>query len=435
MSYKKNIASNFVFQIIKIALGFVTSIVIARALGAQGQGEYSYLILIFGLLGSYGHGGILNATTYFYKRTNYEDSEVFSTNLIYCLVNSLILILVISFLKYKNIFLDGYNNGVLLIGLIYIMFSYSQTLLNSLYIGSERIHEANIYKFYGHLIYFFLLLILFFFKKLNVMLVVVLNLLNFVVGSILLLSKLNIKFVPKINYTLLKAEFKYGVIVYFSSLFIFLNYRADQFMIKFYLNTTDLGIYSIAVKLAELLFLIPDSITTALSGHLYNMEVDDTKSQKSVLAKTSKYTFYASLILCVVGIFMTPLVPYVYGEEFVRTKSTILILFIGIIFASIGKVSYSYFFTRGQPQIHLYITAATLTINIILNSFFIPKWGIDGAAFASTISYIFYGLAYLIVFKVKEGIPFRDFFYVSRKEISDIMNIFKARLKKSHSVE
>jgi len=261
--------------------------------------------------------------------------------------------------------------------------------------------------------------------------IVALNIVMLASNVTLLLVNLGLNFKPAINFALLKAEFKYGVVLYFASLFIFLNYRVDQFMINYSLGKTELGIYSVGVRLAELLFLIPDSVNSALIGRLYNIKMDDTASQKSVLIKTTKYNFYATLILLVVGILLVPLVPYVYGESFSRVKQVIVLLFIGIAFASIARVSYSYFISKGKPFVHLYITALTLSTNIVLNLVFIPIWGINGAALASTISYTVYGLSYLIVFKIIEGIPFMDFFYMSKEEIRELANLFKGKIMKN----
>jgi len=431
MSYKKNLVSNFVFQIAKISLGFGTSVIIARALGAEGQGRYSYLILIFGLLGSYGHLGILNATTFFQKRSDFASTDVFSTNMIYSIINALVLTLVVWFLKANKLFLADYQDWILTFGLFYIVLTYIQVLLTSFYVGDERIHKSNVYLFYGNLLYLVLLFILFAFGKLSVGTIVALNIVMLASNVTLLLVNLGLNFKPAINFALLKAEFKYGVVLYFASLFIFLNYRVDQFMINYSLGKTELGIYSVGVRLAELLFLIPDSVNSALIGRLYNIKMDDTASQKSVLIKTTKYNFYATLILLVVGILLVPLVPYVYGESFSRVKQVIVLLFIGIAFASIARVSYSYFISKGKPFVHLYITALTLSTNIVLNLVFIPIWGINGAALASTISYTVYGLSYLIVFKIIEGIPFMDFFYMSKEEIRELANLFKGKIMKN----
>ncbi|MCS4464093.1 hypothetical protein JTT01_07485 [Clostridium botulinum] len=46
------------------------------------------------------------------------------------------------------------------------------------------------------------------------------------------------------------------------------------------LGEQQLGIYSIAVSLAELLFLIPGSVGTAILGRLYNIK--DNNKEKSI---------------------------------------------------------------------------------------------------------------------------------------------------------
>lgn len=77
MGYKKNIASNFVTQIITSALAFVVSIIVSRVLGPEGKGVAAYFLLFFTTIGQYGHFGITYATPYFSKKTEYDSEEVF----------------------------------------------------------------------------------------------------------------------------------------------------------------------------------------------------------------------------------------------------------------------------------------------------------------------------------------------------------------------
>jgi hypothetical protein len=59
MGYSKNISHNLFTQILKIIFGMLTGIIVARALGPAGQGYVTYIILIFTLLGNFGHFGSL----------------------------------------------------------------------------------------------------------------------------------------------------------------------------------------------------------------------------------------------------------------------------------------------------------------------------------------------------------------------------------------
>ena len=66
--YKANITSNLVNQILHLIIGAATSIIASRVLGPQGMGYVAYAILIFTILGNFGHFGLNNAVIYFKKR-------------------------------------------------------------------------------------------------------------------------------------------------------------------------------------------------------------------------------------------------------------------------------------------------------------------------------------------------------------------------------
>lgn len=407
-TYKKNIASSFVIQIVKIILGFITSILIARGLGADGKGYTAYAVLIFGLLGGYGHLGINNATTYFQKKSEFKEENVYNTNISYLLVVWVMISIAVIILKRFNIFLQDYDLFFILFGLLFVLLTFLMTCVNAFYIGNEKISEANKYILISSIIYSSIIIGLYFIRVINIYTFFGLQILSPLINVVMLIKNINIKFKFQIEKELLKKEFKYGIIIYFSALFIFLNYRVDQIMIKNMLDNVQLGIYSVGVNLAELLFLVPDSVTTALLGKLYNTE--NLKDKKEITSTTTKYTFYISLILSLIGILLTPAIPLIYGREYYASIYVTIILFIGIIFASLGRVSYSYFFSEGRPVIHLGITFITLVINVLFNIILIPRLGINGSAFASTISYTLYGAMYIFVFTKMEGFKLRQFF-------------------------
>jgi Na+-driven multidrug efflux pump len=76
-----------------------------------------------------------------------------------------------------------------------------------------------------------------------------------------------------------------------------------------------------------------------------------------------------------------------------------------------------YFFTLGRPKVHLYTTLATLIVNVGLNFLLIPRWGIFGAAFASSISYLGYGIFYLALFLGREKFSWRDLFAIDTEDV------------------
>ena len=99
MKYKKNIKSNLIVHVLSLSLGFVSSILIARGLGATNQGQFAFYILIFGLIASYGHFGLTTSNSYFMKKTNYDEKSVINTNLSALIILGIVYFIIIFLLR------------------------------------------------------------------------------------------------------------------------------------------------------------------------------------------------------------------------------------------------------------------------------------------------------------------------------------------------
>jgi len=423
MGYSRNIGHNLLSQVLRIIFGILTSVIVARALGPDGQGYIAYLILIFNLLGTFGHFGIVSAVTYFQKRSDYERSIIYSSNFNYMILICLALSALIIFLRYTGIFLSGYP--ILLVGGGLLLMS-STMLTNhaqSWLIGDEEIIRNNNTG-----------LIVFFLKSGAIVLLWILGILaigNYfwitVIAMLLwyLLLQRNIKekLQAVVSTTVLKAELSYGLIGWLAALFAYLHYRADQVMIKHLIGDAELGVYTIAVLIAELLFLLPLSINTALTGRLYNLEGEETG--KALLYRTIRTGFWICFCLMLIGLAGSLLIPAVYGKSYSGAVAVTMILLPGVLFASIPKLASPWFFSSGRPGIPMRITMVTLLVNIVLNYFFIPIYGIRGAAVASTISYLAYGLIYLFVLSSKESFSLKALILPDRTDFAILKSLLK----------
>ncbi|MEH7415790.1 polysaccharide biosynthesis C-terminal domain-containing protein, partial [Neobacillus drentensis] len=204
-----------------------------------------------------------------------------------------------------------------------------------------------------------------------------------------------------------------------------LNYRSDQILINHFLGKKELGIYSIAVSLSELAFSIPQSVSGALMGRLVNQN----QSQNETIIKTIKYSFYITLIAVGIGVLLSPVIIFIYGSNYVDAISILRILFIGIVFATIGKVIAPIAVADGKPAIHLYISLASLIINVVFNYLLIPKYGIKGSAIASAISYLIYGTLYALFLLTSKKISFQDIFILNKSDLISIVSVYKKILK------
>jgi O-antigen/teichoic acid export membrane protein len=415
MGYKANITSNLINQVLRIVIGFATSVIAARVLGPQGMGHVAYIILVFTLIGDFGHLGLNNSTMYFMKRGGVPSGHLFSVNLtslglLFGVIASLLL-----FLRGTGLVLSSYSWLYILGGLLFVGSDLAYTSLHSWYVGDERILESNRKIIAVFLLKSALILILWLTGTLTPLSFFAVAVLGMLLNAVLLSVGVGQRYALVLDRGLLKAEFAYGGILWLGAVFSFLHLRADQFMIRQMLDLGALGIYSLAVPLAELLLLVPVSVSSALLGKLYNTSEPGTA--RSIMARTLKLTLYICAALALAGIPLSLLIPVIYGEAYAGAVASVMVLLGGAVFASVARVGMQYFFTLGRPKVHLYTSLATLLLNVLLNFLLIPRWGIFGAATASSVSYLAYGIFYLALFLYREKFSWRDLFAIDGEDI------------------
>ncbi|MBM4403251.1 MAG: oligosaccharide flippase family protein [Candidatus Cloacimonetes bacterium] len=423
MGYKSNILSNLFNQGIKLILGAFISIVVARTLGPANQGYIAYLILIFTLIGSYGHLGITNATIYFQKRSQHRESHLLNVNASALLFMFILITVAVGVLRITGIAFKQYGLYLMIAGLVLAFSHLWAALFISFYTGNERIIESNRIDRHIFIAKAILITVLWQAGYLDRNSLFALTVLGMLILTLLLYRRLGLRWSPAWDGGLLKQELAYGSVVYLSGILLFLHYRIDQFVIKMMLGNSELGIYSIAVTLAEWMFLVPTSIITALTGKLYNT-YDDRQNQ-TVTAQTVKYTLYLCSALCLIGVLASRLIPLVYGPEFAGAAVPTMILLAGVVFASVAKVSFMYYLVKGNPYYHLIIAFITFALNLLLNLLLIPRFGITGAALASSISYFIYGCYYLILFVCREKFGWRSVLIFGRADIRFLKTALK----------
>ena len=122
---------------------------------------------------------------------------------------------------------------------------------------------------------------------------------------------------------------------------------------------------------------------------------------------------------------MSPLVTTLYGEVYSRSALILVILLVGVVFASIGKIAPSFYHSIGKPRQPLIVAFFVCLLNVALNLWWIPIFGIKGSAFASTISYTFYGLFYLWLLKRKEGFSITEMLIINRKDVAYLRELLR----------
>lgn len=299
-----------------------------------------------------------------------------------------------------------------------IFFNFTSDLLVATMISREKIISMNNIFLFTGILNLAVLALLWMYGLLTVKAYMIIFPANSVVRTLTMLSFNKIRPGISFRFGIIAEELKYGTIVFLGAFFIFLNYRLDQWLIKFFLGNKELGIYAVAVAIAEIILIIPTGLINPLRARLYNIE-NNHPDFKTITAKTIKFALYATAVVSIPVFFMVPLMAskYLYGEKYAGSVIIVQILLTGIIFLTFGKVGSHYYVVKGRPSIHMYSALSIFLVNFALNIIMIPRYGINGAAIASSISYFVYGLIYVYLYLKVEKFPFADLFILRRSEI------------------
>ena len=181
-----------------------------------------------------------------------------------------------------------------------------------------------------------------------------------------------------------------------------INYQADILLIGYFLTATQIGYYAVAVSLSRFFWIIPDSIQKvvypAASEYWGN---NNHAALQTMIDKSMKYTACALIPIGLgVGFFANDIIATIYGEEFIHAVLPLLILIIGTVIVSIPKSLGATIAAVNRPDLEPKKIICSASVNVVLNILLIPRFGITGAAIATTCS-LFIGGALHLFFIVR----------------------------------
>jgi stage V sporulation protein B len=183
----------------------------------------------------------------------------------------------------------------------------------------------------------------------------------------------------------LRSMTSYGARLYPGSITGYFSYRADTYIIQaLTLPAAALGNYSLAVTMAELVFYVPDSITTIFLPRVAGSTLEDSNR---LVGRVGRLTSLVTLGVAACLIPAAFVGVHVVLPRFSDCLPAFVVLLPGVVSLSVAKVMTSYVNGRGHPGLVAIGTIASTVLNIALNLFLIPRLGITGASLASLISY------------------------------------------------
>lgn len=430
----KNTLITLITRVLNLILLLGSSIIIARILGPEGKGVYSLVILLPALLITFTNFGIGPASVYFIGKKRYSPKEVFGNNIIFSILISafaIILGLIIIFFFGDKVF-PGVATEYLLLALSLIPFQLFLTFIVNILLGLQKIKKYNFIQLIRTFIFLFLIAIFLLGLNFGIKAAIIAQVLSsFIACTVLFFQtkKETIGLIFSLNKKVFKDFFSYGAKVYLGNVFGSLHYRIDMFLVNIFLNPLAVGFYSIAVGLAEKTWLISQSAGTVLFPRVSSgTNEKNLKEFTPLLCRNILLiTILFSILLFAIGHWLIILF---YSKQFSDSILPFQILLIGAVTISAWRILANDLSGRGKPMLNVYITAGSVILNIILNIIWIPKFGIAGAAWATSVSYTATLIIITMVYSKLSGNKIKDIIFVKKSDFRFYKNfiiLFKNR--------
>jgi O-antigen/teichoic acid export membrane protein len=183
----------------------------------------------------------------------------------------------------------------------------------------------------------------------------------------------------------------------FNSMIIFLIAKTDILMIGYFTDTTNVGIYSVAVSISNVTSFILVAINTVFAPRISALyHQNKLKELKNIYSFVTKWGLAATLVLFSAIVLYPDAIMLSFGKDFLNGSYALIIISFGhIVNMAVGSAGYINIMT-GYRKIELYNSISVLLLNVTLNYFFIPIYGIEGAAVASLVSLVLINVLRLI---------------------------------------
>ena len=191
---------------------------------------------------------------------------------------------------------------------------------------------------------------------------------------------------PSFRFSAIWVSVKNGMPLFLVGVLGSLYFRIDSLMIKYFLGFDWLGAYSAAYRLLDASSVFTGIIGGSIFPVLVSTQVGSKEWLSAILTKNIKY-------VSVVGIFVTAVlltmhdqvIVFLYGSQFLAARRVLPFLAPTIVFLFLNYVLGQQLIASHRERYVVKVLVVLSIINILLNWYMIPAYGIIGAALSTLV--------------------------------------------------
>lgn len=385
---------------------FVFTVVVIRTLGGEAFGQYSIVIAWASLFSVIGDLGINQYLAREIARDPKKADELFWDTV----ALRFVLAIIASVITTAGAALNGYSSEIVLAIALYTGSYFLQAVLaplGSLLTGNERVDIMSAMSVATQVL-FMIFAGIFLFLGLDFIWVVIASVINLPVVMVLQYNAIRrnrlgpprFHLNPSLWWFVIKRGVPFGIV----QLSLSFAFRVDTVLLSSHVSDTQVGWYNAAYNLTLTLLTLTRTFNDAILPTLAREHMHNPHSVRPWYYHSVKVMLLIGLPIAVGGMLTAgKLVQILYEPEFAPTA-----LALAILVWDIPVVMYHSFCGNMTTSIKREGSAARIygslgIINLLLNLFFIPRFGILGAAFATVLTDLTGAVQFYFLFRREFG--------------------------------
>ena len=255
-----------------------------------------------------------------------------------------------------------------------------QFFIAEITIGANKLKRLASFHLFSRLLFIVSLFVLFRGDLLNVELIIILNLLSWLVSTIVVLFGLTPSFSNlKENLNTIKEKNKsFGISYYYGAIVNQSTFKLDELFITYFVNITQLGFYTLAsIICSPMTFL-----SRAFVNSIFKKLALKDRIPIRVFVYNTLWLGFCILFLYLCSDFI---VSTLFGEEYMQVSVYILPLSIAFLFQGM-YAPFSFLTVKSKGRELRNVAYAEAFVNVFGNILLVPTIGVLGAIYASILA-------------------------------------------------
>lgn len=197
-----------------------------------------------------------------------------------------------------------------------------------------------------------------------------------------------------------RALLSQGWLVYLGSIFAMVYLKIDQVMLRWWHGADAVGVYAVAAQLSEAWYFVPTAIVASFFPKLIELrKADQALFYRRFQQLLDLLLAIAVVVALTVVLFANWVILLFFGDNYAESASVLVVHIWAAIFIFMRAAFSRWILIENLLVFSLITQASGALINVLMNWILIPEYGVQGAAYATLLSYAMSSFFSLILYR------------------------------------